>query len=479
MNFISIAFLFLYLAAITARLGFAHTRQQSAYLNVLIFLSLIFYGWHVPAYLLLLTAMVFIHYFAALAIERVGRKTGKARIILCSAIVLSLTVLGYFKYAVLIAALLDVGVSANDIWNVLLPAAISFYVFQSIAYSVDVYRGEQRAETQFQRLFLFVGFFPQLVAGPIVRGSQFLYQFSRRRKPRLKVFLFGAYLIVRGLFLKMVIADNLAIIVDDHWNELATDVNSMDIIVAVALFFSIQLLCDFMAYTDIARGVAYQLGFRLPINFNAPLLATSFSNFWHRWHRSLSTWFRDYVFIPLGGSRSGLIRNSLVLLLVFFLSGLWHGAALSFVCWGVLNGLFLIVEIILIKQLIFPIYSKLVTKSLLPITVLAKLGWFVVVQIGWVLSLIYFRADDIQQANQIFTKLYSLPLDSAFSSDPKLLVGWVLCLPILLMHIRTWMVEQGHSKAVGVKERAILAGIMMALTLMFYTRGQAFIYFQF
>jgi len=205
----------------------------------------------------------------------------------------------------------------------------------------------------------------------------------------------------------------------------------------------------------------------------------SFSNFWHRWHISLSTWFRDYVFIPLGGSRSGLIRNSLVLLLVFFLSGLWHGAALSFVCWGVLNGLFLIVEIILIKQLIFPIYSKLVTKSLLPITVLAKLGWFVVVQIGWVLSLIYFRADDIQQANQIFTKLYSLPLDSAFSSDPKLLVGWVLCLPILLMHIRTWMVEQGHSKAVGVKERAILAGIMMALTLMFYTRGQAFIYFQF
>ena len=171
-------------------------------------------------------------------------------------------------------------------------------------------------------------FFPQLVAGPIVRAGAFLYQFDRRRRWHAKVFFEGAYLIVRGLFLKLVVADNLGRIVDERWAVGAAEPHGL-LAFSLLFFFACQLLCDFAGYSDIARGVAYQLGFRLPVNFNAPYIARSFAGFWRRWHISLSEWMRDYVYVSLGGNREGWGRLALNLLLVMLISGLWHGAKLD------------------------------------------------------------------------------------------------------------------------------------------------------
>ena len=230
--------------------------------------------------------------------------------------------------------------------SLVLPIGISFYTFQSMSYTIDIYRRELVPERKFWRFFLFVSFFPQLVAGPIVRTKQFLYQLDRKRRFTKEALYEGLYLIILGFFLKLVIADNIAFTVDQAWHYTRAYVPSRNGLESLALtwFFSCQLFCDFLAYTSIARGVGYLLGFRLPINFNYPFLAGTFQEFWRRWHITLSTWFRDYLYVPLGGNRRGIRRQCLSLLLVMAIAGVWHGAAYTFVAWGVAHGIFLVVE---------------------------------------------------------------------------------------------------------------------------------------
>lgn len=266
----------------------------------------------------------------------------RKRLCLASCILLSLCVLGYFKYFNFILYHLNSilrHVHLSEIswgYDVILPVGISFYILQALGYLIDVYRGEMRAERNFLRYALFVSFFPQLVAGPIERSKNLLIQLYEPHSFEYENFRRGFLLILYGMFLKMVVADRAAILVDTVYKDSAA---YPGFYVAVATcFFAIQIYCDFYGYSTIARGSALLMGIRLMDNFNAPYYAGSVKEFWRRWHISLSGWFRDYLYIPLGGNRKGQVRKACNLLAVFGVSGLWHGAALSYVVWGFLNG---------------------------------------------------------------------------------------------------------------------------------------------
>lgn len=275
------------------------------------------------------------------------RRRKKQRICLISCIALSLCILGLFKYLefgighlnrLLSYADLDV-ITLNH--SILLPVGISFYTLQSLGYLIDVYRGDICAEKNFIRYALFVSFFPQLVAGPIERSQNLLVQLKAFHSFSYENLRKGALLILYGLFLKMVIADRAAIIVDTVYNDSA-GYPGFYIVVATFLF-AIQIYCDFHGYSTIARGSALLMGIKLMDNFDAPYYARSVKEFWRRWHISLSGWFRDYFYIPLGGSRKGKIKKECNLMAVFAVSGFWHGASLSFILWGLLNGSYQVV----------------------------------------------------------------------------------------------------------------------------------------
>jgi alginate O-acetyltransferase complex protein AlgI len=346
-NFISFAFCLLYLTALLLRWFPTSSRAQLSGLRILglLLLSWVFYAWHVPWYIVLILFSTLVDYCAGLVLAGTADdKLARRRAVLATSLVANLGLLGYFKYAgFLVASVNSVADAGFSIPSVLLPIGISFYTFQSISYTIDVYRKTVEPERNFIRFACYIAFFPQLVAGPIVRASSFLYQFRRRRHFHLQVFMEGSYLILRGLFLKLVVADNLGTIVDQYWSQAAEAPQDL-LGISVLVFFACQLLCDFAGYVDIARGAAYQLGFRLPVNFNAPYIAVTFSEFWRRWHITLSQWMRDYLYKPMGGSHRGKALTYINLLLVMLISGLWHGAAWTFVIWGGVLGLALAVE---------------------------------------------------------------------------------------------------------------------------------------
>lgn len=275
------------------------------------------------------------------------RTTKTAKFCLLACLLSCLGMLVFFKYTGFVtgwanALLARVRPGAQITgFDILLPVGISFYTLQSLGYLIDVYRGEIYAERNFFRYALFVSFFPQLVAGPIERSKNLLVQLHGCPGFDFGRFKKGLLLVVYGLFLKMVIADRAAVIVDTVFQD--TEAYPGFYIAAAAFFFAIQIYCDFYGYTTIARGSALLLGFRLMDNFQAPYHASTVKEFWRRWHISLSSWFRDYLYIPLGGSRKGFVRRQVNLFLVFAVSGLWHGASMGFVFWGMLHALYQIV----------------------------------------------------------------------------------------------------------------------------------------
>ncbi|MCE9612386.1 MAG: hypothetical protein K8R23_19480 [Chthoniobacter sp.] len=296
--------------------------------------SLVFYGWVKPWFLLPFAATTVIDYFVARGLEAAP---AKKRTLITISVVSNLGLLGVFKYfnffVANVAALLD-ALHLHvplPVLHVVLPAGISFYTFQSIGYVVDVARGHVRACRSFRDYALFVSFFPQLVAGPIQRAGHLLTQIQRPRSLTPAVAADAFFLLVWGFFKKVVIADNVAVTANKVF---ALQDPSFPILWTGVLAFCIQIYADFSAYTDIARGSARLLGFDLSPNFNHPYLADSPSDFWKRWHISLSAWIRDYIYIPLGGSRGGTARTLLNLTIIFLLTGLWHGASWNFVLWG-------------------------------------------------------------------------------------------------------------------------------------------------
>jgi D-alanyl-lipoteichoic acid acyltransferase DltB (MBOAT superfamily) len=303
--------------------------------NVLLFVaSYVFYGWVHPWWPVLLFATTFIDYWAARGIvESPARK----KLWLWLSIGSNLGLLGFYKYFDFFVDNVAAAGAAIG-WNVphvalrvALPAGISFYTFQSMSYTIDVYRGHAPARTRFIDVAAFVSFFPHLVAGPIMRATNLLPQFEQERKFEPAAARDAALLIVWGLFKKLVIADNVGVIANKVFSLQSPE---FFVLWAGVFAFAIQIYADFSAYTDIARGVAKWYGFDLIKNFERPYLATGPADFWHRWNISLSTWFRDYVYIPLGGSRRGPARHVANLMITFVVSGLWHGASWNYVLWA-------------------------------------------------------------------------------------------------------------------------------------------------
>ena len=373
-------------------------------------------SWKVE-YVILIMATTLINYGVAIAIEKCDRRSWR-RVLLVLGVSASLTLLLTYKYADFVSENIEQALAVATIsWEVpyldlILPLGISFYTFQAIGYVIDVYRGETKAERHLGIFALYVSFFPQLVAGPIERSHRLLPQFRRAYSFEPTRIVSGLGLILWGLFKKIVVADNVATVVDVVYEN--PDAYSGPFLILATFFFAIQIYCDFSGYSDMAVGTARILGYNLMINFERPYFARSVGQFWRRWHISLSTWFRDYVYRPLGGNRVRRriwIRNIIV---VFLLSGIWHGANWTFVVWGLIHGITLVVGVLTVDWRIR--FSDAIGLSRLPKVhaLMRTLIVFIIVLIAWV----FFRAQSIGEALSIiggFTDLTNVRFDMLWS----------------------------------------------------------------
>ena len=314
--------------------------------------SLFFYGWWDWRFIFLIVASGLIDFWAGLAMQnRPHRKT----LYLVASLAGNLGSLAAFKYSSFFAENIDlIAITLGQDWGVqerlpsallILPVGISFYTFQSMSYTIDIYRGQLKPTKNILHFFAYLSMFPQLVAGPIVRARDILEQLKTKHIVTEQDRWDGTRLILGGYFKKVVIADNLGIVVERAFSSPDPSQSSVHWwAIAIATAFAFQIYCDFSGYSDIARGLARWMGYRFKLNFNHPYIAVSIRDFWTRWHISLSTWFRDYVYIPLGGSRNGTFRSHLNMWITMIVSGVWHGAAWTFVIWGVLHALYLSLE---------------------------------------------------------------------------------------------------------------------------------------
>ncbi len=482
MTFASFAFLGLMLVVGAVRLVYWRRSNAAPFLWVLLAASLIFYAWHRPEYLLVLLVTVSIDYWAALRIQQLQASgaAARARRWLVASLTLNLAMLGTFKYAAFaaetfreIAGFAGFAPAVPAV-SLALPIGISFYTFHSMSYTIDVYRGMLKPARRYSRFLLFVTFFPELVAGPIVRAREFLYQFDRPRALRWPVFFEGAYLIARGFMLKLVVADNIGTLLTDIWPLASAPGASSTLAWACAWLFSAQIFGDFCGYTDIARGIAYWLGYRLPINFNSPYIAATFSEFWQRWHISLSRWLRDYLYIPLGGNRRGRVRTYANLLIVMLLGGLWHGAAWTFIVWGLMHGVALAVErFVGVERLVDRAWPR-------PVVVTIRLLWFAWVQLVVLLAWVVFRSSSIGEAGAFLGNMFTFDFRAAgVANPPQLQFALGATLVVMAMHARQAAWELFRVPRPGAIERAVLAAAMIYLALGFYGQSNDFIYFQF
>jgi alginate O-acetyltransferase complex protein AlgI len=432
--------------------------------NVLIVAaSYLFYGWWDYRFLALLFASSLLDYSVGLGLQRL-REPQTRKLLLVLSIAGNLTVLGFFKYYDFFVSsvsemLARLGFQAHiPLLQVILPVGISFYTFQTMSYAIDVYRREMPATRDFIQFLAYVSFFPQLVAGPIERGKHLLPQFSETRHITWPMVEEGIWLCLWGLFKKVVLADNLAPLVDmvyDHPQPGAL------LVIWATLAFGAQIYCDFSGYSDIARGTARLLGFDIMLNFNLPYVATSLRDFWSRWHISLSTWLRDYLYISLGGNRCGSGRMYRNLFLTMLLGGLWHGASWNFVAWGVWHGTGLV-------------WQRL-WRGGRPGRLLSWVLTMAFVFYGWLL----FRAGSWRQIvtlTQQLTVLAWPPWTMSFALNLA-----VFTLPLAGMQF--WQHRTGDLLApfrLPLWMRGILQGILLTGIVVFWEKAKVpFIYFQF
>lgn len=334
MLFSSITFIFLFLPVV---LLLYYLLPKHGNLILLVF-SLIFYAWGEPYYILIMLTTILINYVGARVVDKYHNK-----IMLAFFIVLNLSMLFYFKYFnFLIENINDLLKAKITGINVIMPIGISFYTFQALSYLIDVYKREVRVQKSLPKLALYISLFPQLVAGPIVKYHDVCSEIENRSTDS-EQFLRGIKRFIIGLSKKVLIANTLGKVVDDLFILAPEQMDSLTAWCG-ALFYSLQLFFDFSGYSDMAIGIGWILGFHFLENFNYPYISHSITEFWRRWHISLSTWFRDYVYIPLGGNRKGKFRTYLNLFIVFLATGFWHGAAWTFLIWGIWHGFFIIIE---------------------------------------------------------------------------------------------------------------------------------------
>ena len=447
--------------------------------------SYLFYGWWDWRFLLLIAFTTLCSYGSGLAIgnkqNNPSAKGPSPKFYLWANIVLNLLILGLFKYYDFFAqsfANAFLGGNADRILlHLVLPVGISFYTFQALSYSIDVYRGNMKPTRDIVAFFAYVSFFPQLVAGPIERATSLLPQFEQSRKFDYATAVDGLRQMLWGFFKKMVVADSCAIYVDiifDHPDWF----NGSSLLLA-ALLFTIQIYGDFSGYSDIAIGCAKLFGIRLRRNFNVPYFSRDIAEFWRRWHISLTTWFRDYIYIPMGGSRVSKWRVLLNTLVIFLVSGLWHGANWTFVAWGAYHSLLFLPLILLGKN---RKYRNVVAEGR-TLPSLRELGQilltFLLAMMGWIL----FRADSIEQSGQYYTHMFS----TLFDGSPTLtsnMDAWVVFVAVTVMTVVEWLNrDREHEFARQPRNRFLRWSGYIALLFMIgafmVTNEMPFIYFQF
>ena len=440
-------------------------RLQNAFV---VLASYVFYGWWDWRFLLLIAFTSLCSWASGLLIGRAETKRG-SKVWMWANIVLNLGILAVFKYydffVTEFAQLFHIS-TEGLLLKVILPVGISFYTFQALSYSIDVYRNKIEPTKDIVAFFAFISFFPQLVAGPIERATNLLPQFLKKREFDYDTAIDGVRQILCGLFKKMVVADNCAVYADQVFSNYTN--HSGSTLLLAAVFFTFQIYGDFSGYSDIAIGTAKLFGIRLMRNFNLPYFSRGVTEFWRRWHISLMTWFRDYVYIPMGGSRvskAKVVGNTFV---VFLLSGLWHGANWTFVAWGGYHALLMVLE----KLLGINNRNRSTVDSLL-----WSLSTFVVVMIGWIL----FRSASLADAWGYLCGVFNPSLFTV----PFLFVGTRKCvLLVLLMLALEWLTRnKEHALQYSASLPLWLVWLFDALVLLailqFGSDGHLFIYFQF
>lgn len=465
---------------------------QRLRIPILLIASYVFYMSWRPVFVILILALTLINYFLGKAI---WRSKNRKKQWLAFSIAVNLSTLAWFKYAYFLddmvaSALKPLGILVTKLpFDIVLPLGISFFVFEFIHYLTDVYRGSKPTES-FTAFALFAAFFPTQIAGPIKRFQDFIPQFLSPGKFSPEHLDTGFTLILLGLFKKVLIADNLSFFVQGGFSHPEL-FDGLDLWL-FTYAFAFQIYFDFSGYTDIARGSAMLFGYKVPINFNLPYLASNIAEFWHRWHISLSTWLRDYLYIPLGGSKCARWKINCNLLVTMTLGGLWHGASMHFVIWGIYHGLMLIVhrELKSLRESMNNGLSKIATAFLqsIPGRIVSVLITFHMVSIGWVL----FRAENIESAGAMLSKMFMLNAirEGSFAFQmalpainyPLIYPSIYLLLPVLaIAHILMGCVDKTNFVQRSPKLLKVAwCSIMMFLIIVFSPdRAPRFIYFQF
>ncbi|GAK50937.1 membrane bound O-acyl transferase MBOAT family protein [Candidatus Moduliflexus flocculans] len=476
MSFVSYEFLILLGCVFGSYFLLPHRWQN----YMLLVASYVFYGWWDYRFLSLMLISSVLDYFCSFYADphlQPARSERQRKIALLISVTGNLGLLGFFKYFnfftdSMVEMLQWFGIAAEPMTlRIILPVGISFYTFQTMSYTLDVYRGQLRATRHFLDFCLFVSFFPQLVAGPIERASHLLPQMLAPRVVTWENFSSGMQLAFWGFFKKMVIADNLSVIANATFNQ--STYTGSEVIIAVYAF-AFQIYCDFSGYTDIARGVARMLGFDICVNFRLPYFATNPSDFWQRWHVSLSSWLRDYLYIPLGGNRRGVARTYINLSLTMLLGGLWHGASWHFVVWGAYHGLLLVIFRLLSKSPDVSHVNKPPRTDWL--FWLKAFGFFQITCFGWLI----FRANDMRQLAAMIAALFtSATLSGLFTATALQVL--IFAAPLLLLQVyqyATGDMEPWRHWPEPVKVPYYVA-VSYAIMLLGSPVKEAFIYFQF
>jgi alginate O-acetyltransferase complex protein AlgI len=438
---------------------------------MLLVASYVFYMWWKVEYAVLILVSTLIDYFAALALEKTSDET-KRKLLLALSLTSNLGILLFFKYFNFVntnlgslAEVFGFSYQPSPV-DILLPVGISFYTFQTMSYTIDVFKGNKKAEPHFGYFALFVTYFPQLVAGPIERAERLLPQLHEKHLLNAQNISRGLKLIFWGMFKKVAVADNLAPYVNEVFNHPHQYEGSSLIIATV--FFSFQIYYDFSGYSDIAIGSARVMGAELMTNFNHPYFATSVSDFWRRWHISLSTWFRDYVYIPLGGNRSNHYRN---IMITFLLSGFWHGANWTFIAWGGLHGVYMV-----IAGKTKTIQNKIRSGNFIHVVVT-----YLLVLFAW----IFFRSNSIHDAFLVIRKLPDISLQASSINILRDGYGLIFLVALLVVMQLIHFIERNEAIMIQLERKPVTVrwSFYSAMLWILFLYGnyskQEFIYFTF
>ena len=453
--------------------------KKSSYQNIfLLIASYVFYGWWDWRFFSLIIISSFVDFFVAQKIQK-AHKVRNKKILLTISILINIGFLGFFKYFnffvdSFVEAFAQIGIHLNPrTLNIILPVGISFYTFQTLSYTIDVYRGKLKPTKDIVSFFTFVAFFPQLVAGPIERAVNLLPQFYHKRAFEVNKAKDGMKQILWGLFKKIIIADNCAVYVEEIFSNYQIYPGST--LLLGSFFFAFQIYCDFSGYSDIAIGTARLFGFNIMRNFAYPYFSRDIAEFWRRWHISLSTWFRDYVYIPLGGSRGNNFNKIRNVIIIFVVSGFWHGADWTFIIWGLLNGLYFLPLLLLkINRNNIGITAE---NRLLPTfkETFQMLITFFITLIAWV----FFRSDNVGQAFSYISIIFS---ESLFTI-PNLKQLIFVPIIILFIIIEWFSRKKQHALEISNLPKTIRWSVYLIIgfivLLSFNNNPNTFIYFQF